>query len=87
MRQIHIQGKTWQYFIGRQNVVIGFPPPNKIRRFTVALSALTGRPQHLIERGQEDGTRQGMVRPSDVKNYIEKNLSKIMNRLDARKKK
>ena len=87
MRKIHIQGKVWQYQIGSGVVSIKFPPPNQGRGFTVDLSQLVERTQEDIDRGRRKKTEAGMIRPADVKRYIEKNLSEIVAKQDARKKK
>lgn len=87
MRKVHILGKVWQYQIGRTAVVIQFPPPNQIRKFTVEASLVAERKPEDLERGKWKKSSDGMIKPSDVKRYIEKNLSEIVAKLDARKKK
>jgi hypothetical protein len=87
VRKVHIQGKVWQYEIGHQFVVIQFPPPNQKKKFTIAQSLLVERTPDELDRGRWKKTQDGMIKPSDVKNYIEKNLSSLIARMDARKKK
>lgn len=87
MRKIHIQGKIWHYQIGSGAVSIRFPAPNQKRGFTVDLSHLVERSQEDIDRGRRKKTEAGMIGPADVKRYIEKNLSEIVAKQDARKKK
>lgn len=87
MRKVHIQGKVWQYEIGRTAVVIKFPSPHQARGFTVAANLVVERTPDDLERGRHKKSSNGMIKPSDVKAYIEKNLSAIVAKQDARKKK
>ncbi len=70
MRQIHINETTWQYQIGASTVKIrspegkcSFPGVNEVKGGGAD-----------VERGRHKGTSEGMVKPSDVRAYIETHL-------------
>jgi len=67
-RKIIINGDTYKYIIGKGNVVIWAPNKKKI---VVDFSTLTGRSWDAIERGQWKNTRDGMITPKDIANYIQ----------------
>jgi hypothetical protein len=85
MRKIHINGKEWSFKVGKRFAAIK-SPDNK--RFDVKLEDIKKLPQATIDaaRGNrcdacvgpcdyvENYMRDGMIRPSDIKNYILENL-------------
>lgn len=71
-KAVHIKGKEWNYKIGRGNIVISNPITTK--KHLVGLSTLTGRASDVVERGRWKKTSDGMIKPSDVKKFIERNL-------------
>jgi hypothetical protein len=71
-RRIEVDGVTWRYRFGCDNVVIVLRNGKKV---IVNYSTLTGRTPDLIERGQWKGTSDGMVTPEHVRHYIRKHLT------------
>ncbi len=76
VRKIHVGGKVWGYRIGQQFAVIHLP--GTIRKKVVTLSKITGRTCDTIERGRWKITSDGMVKPSEVKAYIEQNAQQLL---------
>lgn len=70
MRKITINDEIWSVFIGKSNAVIHNPRTEK--KSIVSLDKITGRPLELIERGRRKKTEDGMVKPSDIRSFIEK---------------
>ncbi len=69
-RKIHLPDATWTYRIGSGNVKIR--DPNGFAT-VVTYSEATGWDWCQIERGIHKGYFK--IRPSDIKSYIEKNLT------------
>jgi hypothetical protein len=75
MRKIHIQNHIWEYRVGRQNVVIRSPQGfGKIKGAIVSCHIIKGLSNpDTFDRGKHKRTSDGMVKPSEVKAYIERN--------------
>lgn len=71
VRRIHIEGRVWEYSIGRGSAVIKSPDG---KRSDVRLAAIKGGTPNDFERGQWKRTSDGMVTPSEVKVWILANL-------------
>lgn len=65
-RKLIIEGKIYQYKIGRMHVKI-YSPNNKLHH--TDLSKVTGFPPDTIERMLWKGTN-GFCGPEEIKNYI-----------------
>ena len=85
MRKLHIQGRVWHWRVGQGGVVIQLP--GSIKKITVMAADIKGITPDSVDRGRWKKTSDGMIRPGEVKSYIEKNLSDLVARMDARKKK
>lgn len=71
-----MDGKVWGYRIGQQFAVIHLP--GTIRKKIVTLAIITGRTPDTIDRGKWKKTSDGMVTPSDIKAYIERNVQQLL---------
>ena len=69
-RKLHLPNGIWTYVIGKGSVNIR--DPNGFRT-NVDISTLTGWSDNDIERGKWKGYFK--IKPSQVKEYIEKNLT------------
>jgi len=72
VRKIHTGNQVWEYSI-RKGCVVIHPPEGK-KKIVVDYNILTGRDWSVLDRGQQKGSSDGMIKPSDVKNYIELHL-------------
>ena len=72
MREIHIEGQTWQWQVGTKNVVIKEPPKSGElfpTKHVIDLSTFTGLSWYALER--MDWKNSGVqITPQDVKDYI-----------------
>jgi len=73
MRKVHINNQEWQYHIGQGTVVIQSPDGKKSYH-KIHLVKGVCEPD-IIDRGRYKRTSDGMVKPSEVKNYIENFLT------------
>lgn len=88
MRKIHINNQVWTYVIGEKNVAIRSPKNKKVVVDFPTLKGISWEKIHeardtyctlcheFCEFREKEGVDfiHGMIRPSDVKTYIEKNL-------------
>lgn len=73
-RKINIDNQIFEYKIGKQNVVITYVINNSIVKKIVSYDDIPGKSVDLVDRGRIKKTTDGMIRPSDIKNYIIENL-------------
>ena len=71
-RKIHIGGEEWSYQIGTSGVNIRNPDLTKTKY--VQYTELFGMTVEEVERAKNH--KNFLVKPSDVRDYIEKNLVK-----------
>lgn len=72
LRNITVLGKVWRWKAGRDVAMIYSPEE---RRYVVRLDKVTGLSMDVIARGQWKRTSDGMVRPSEIRTYIETRLA------------
>jgi hypothetical protein len=75
-RRLDVDGELWSFKIGKGAAVIVAPNGEKN---VVSLTTLTGRSPDIIERGQWKGTRDGMVVPDHVRNYVRRHRAKLFD--------
>lgn len=75
MRKLVVDGETWEYMIGKNNVVLRNPRDEK--KMILTLEKVTGRSSDTIEKGRKKGTSDGMVTPADLKTFILKEFPYI----------
>lgn len=69
-RHVHLDdGAVWDYRIGSGTAVLRSPEGEKK---VVPLHEIKGIAANLVERGRWKGTSDGMILPSEVKTYIQK---------------
>lgn len=68
MRKLVVDGETWEYMIGKNNVVLRNPRDE--RKMVLTLQRVTGRSSETLEKGKKNGNRDGMVTPADLKVFI-----------------
>jgi hypothetical protein len=68
MRKLVVENETWEYMIGKNNVVIKNPRDEK--KMVLTLEKVTGRTSDTIRLGRKKGTSDGMVTPADIKAFI-----------------
>lgn len=81
MRKIEIEGETWGYMIGRNNIVLLSPRDQK--KMILTLQTVTGRSVDTIYHGRKKKTTDGMVTPSIIRAFIQKTFPKPKNQEDA----
>lgn len=69
MRKLHINGKVYQYKVGKggSNVTVKFPTSEKV---TFDGHEITGRSGWTMEKGQYKGTSDGMITPGQIKTFL-----------------
>jgi nitrate/TMAO reductase-like tetraheme cytochrome c subunit len=88
MRKLHINGQEWSYLVGKRFITIRNTRTGK--KVSVEITTLTGHSWEHIRNARENycvdchewhcmdhpniKPEEGMVRPSQVKSYIEKHL-------------
>lgn len=75
MRKIVVDNETWEYMIGKNNVVLKNPRDEK--KTILTLEKVTGRSAEAIRFGKENKTTDGMVTPSDLKKFIVQNYPPV----------
>lgn len=75
MRKLVVANETWEYMIGKNNVVIKNPRDEK--KMVLTLEKVTGRSPETIKSGRKHGTSDGMVTPADIKAFILKEFPYI----------
>ena len=73
MKQININNKIWYYQVGKQNTII----KDSEFKFVEKNWKIKDSDPYTFERGQWKKTSDGMIMPSDIKNYIFKNGHEI----------
>jgi len=68
--KVNIDEQVYEYMLGKQNAVIKIGDKKKI----VDYQMLTGISWNVFERGQWKKTRDGMVTPKHVINYIQNHI-------------
>ncbi len=68
MRKIVVANETWEFMIGKNNVVLKNPRDEK--KMILTLARVTGRSQEVLDRGKRKKTTDGMVTPADIKAFI-----------------
>jgi len=70
MRTLKLEdGTEWQYKIGTSTVVLRSPDG---KSHQVGINVITGRTWDIIERGKYKKTSDGMVTPSQIRQYVDK---------------
>jgi hypothetical protein len=68
-RKVHINKQEWGYRVGKQSVVI--QSPSGVKFHVDCWKFHPGQSPDDFDRGQWKQTSDGMIRPSEVKAYIE----------------
>lgn len=68
MRKLVVNEETWEYMIGKNNVVLRNPRDEK--KMILTLERVTGRTSDTINHGRENKAKHGMVTPADLKAFI-----------------
>jgi len=74
MRNVHINGQEWEWRAGKQNVVIR-SPHSKV--FVIGCHKIKNARQtpDMFQRERDRSRSEfGMIKPSEVKKYIEEHL-------------
>lgn len=69
-KKLTLNSGEWVYFVGCGRVEIR----NETTKVLVDSHVILGVTQDVFERGQWKRTSDGMIKPSDVKRYIESKL-------------
>jgi hypothetical protein len=73
MRKLHIGNEEWQYRVGNGTIVVVTPLGSKVY---IQCHKVKGLTPDEYDRGKWKKTSDGMITPSELKAYIERNFRK-----------